>query len=410
MRRLLFINRYFFPDHSATSQILSQLAFHLAETGRPVHIVTSRQLYGNPNADLAPQEVVRGVHVHRISTTGFGRSALLGRGMDYLSFYVATWRWLLAMADRGDTFIAMTDPPLLSVVAMDAARRRGARLVNWLQDIYPEIAIELSVPIVNGAAGKVLARLRDASLKAASANVVVGERMAEKVAARGVSTDRIHVVPNWSDDEAIVPVPPAGNPLRAQWDLQDKFVVGYSGNLGQAHEFETLLGAAERLQGDPRILFLFVGGGHYFDELARRAQERGLKHQFRFLPYQPEETLKYSLSVPDVHWISLRSRLEGLVVPSKVYGIAAAGRPIIAVTAKDGEIARLVKQYDCGMTIEPGSPGPLARVILDLSIDAEKVAAMGKRARAMIEAQFSRRHAFETWRRVLADLEPDRSN
>ena len=344
MKRVFFLNRYFFPDHSATSQILSQLAFHLAESGRNIHVITSQQIYDNPGARLAAQEVLRGVTIHRISGTQFGRSALLGRAIDYLSFYAAARRLLIAMAGQGDILVPMTDPPLLSIVGMHAARSRGARLVNWLQDIYPEVAIELGVPLIKGPVSGLLSRLRNASLKAADANVVVGDRMAQKVKTLGVASDRVHVIPNWCDDEQITPVAAADNPLRSKWQLEDKFVVGYSGNLGRAHEFDTLLAAAEQLKNSPRIVFLFIGGGHRSEELVHQVRARGLSDTFRFLPYQDNDVLKYSLSIPDVHWISLRPALEGLIVPSKIYGIAAAGRPMIAITARDGEIARLVQQ------------------------------------------------------------------
>ena len=177
--------------------------------------------------------------------------------------------------------------------------------------------------------------------------------MAEKLRQLGVASERIKVIPNWCNDETIVPVDAAGNPLRTQWQLQENFVVGYSGNLGRAHEFDTILAASEHFRNDPNIIFLFIGGGHRSDELVRRVKAQDLSHKFRFLPYQRDEDLKYSLSVPDVHWISLRPELEGLIVPSKVYGIAAAGRPIIAVTARNGEIASLVRKYDCGVVVEP---------------------------------------------------------
>src|SRR5262249_16530540 len=164
-----------------------------------------------------------------------------------------------------------------------------------------------------------------------------------------------------------MPIEPANNPLRAQWHLQDKFVVGYSGNLGRAHEFNTILLASEHFRNNPNIIFLFIGGGHRSGELVRRVKAQELSHKFRFLPYQHEEDLKYSLSVPDVHWISLRPELEGLLFPSKIYGIAAAGRPIIAVTAKNGEIAGLVRAFDCGIVVEPGNSALLVKVIDDLS-------------------------------------------
>ena len=143
MQRLIFVNRFFFPDHSATSQILTDLAFHLANTDREVHIVTSTQIYDDPKASLPISEIINDVHVHRVSSTKFGRAALLGRSIDYLSFYASLWHCLIQIIQQGDIVVAKTDPPLVSVIGMFAARRKGARLINWLQDIFPETAVEL---------------------------------------------------------------------------------------------------------------------------------------------------------------------------------------------------------------------------------------------------------------------------
>jgi len=404
MKRVFFLNRYFFPDHSATSQILSQLAFHLAASGHNIHVITSQQIYDNPEARLPAQEIQRGVTIHRIAGTHFGRSRLLSRGIDYLSFYWAAWRLLIAMVDRDDTLVTMTDPPLLSILGMSVSRRKGVRLVNWLQDIYPEVATELGVPLIKGPLNRLLSHVRNSSLHAADTNIVVGECMAEKVSKLGVPANRICIVPNWSDDEQITPIDARTNYLRTQWKLQDKFVIGYSGNLGRAHEFDTVLAASERFKNDSRIVFLFIGGGHRSTDLARRVKTRGLSDRFLFLPYQDNDALKYSLSVPDVHWVSLRPELEGLIVPSKVYGIAAAGRPIIAITAKNGEIARLVETYRCGIVIEPGNSDELVKAISHLSSDIEGTAAMGRQARAMLEAQFTRRRAFQRWDAVIDQI------
>ena len=401
MNRLFFLNRYFFPDHSATSQILSQLALHLTESGHDVHVITSRQLYDDPVARLPAEETDRGVKIHRLLGTRLGRSGLLSRSVDYFSFYISAWRLLLAVTDQDDILVTMTDPPLLSILGMHIARRRRLRVINWLQDIYPEVASELGVPFVRGPVSTLLRYARDASLRAADANIVVGNLMAEKLRQLGVASERIKVIPNWCNDETIVPVDAAGNPLRTQWQLQENFVVGYSGNLGRAHEFDTILAASEHFRNDPNIIFLFIGGGHRSDELVRRVKAQDLSHKFRFLPYQRDEDLKYSLSVPDVHWISLRPELEGLIVPSKVYGIAAASRPIIAVTARNGEIASLVRKYDCGVVVEPGNSDELARVITDLSRNVTTREAMGRRARAMLEANFTRQHSFKNWTRVV---------
>jgi glycosyltransferase involved in cell wall biosynthesis len=401
MQRLIFLNRYFFPDHSATSQILSDLAFHVAAGGADVHVITSRQLYDDPHARLAACEKVKGVHIHRVRTTQFGRSALLGRGFDYVSFYASTLHALIRLARPDDVIVAKTDPPLISVIAMQAAARTGARLVNWLQDLYPEIAVQLDVPLLKSPIRTGVLLLRDRSLKMASINVAVGELMARQVRSRGVAPGLVHVIPNWVDDEQISPVRHGDNSLRRDWGLADKFVIGYSGNLGRAHEFDTMLAASARLQGDPRIVFLFVGSGHRLIELAGRVKALGLDRMFRFIPYQDRAVLKYSLGVADVHWISLRPDVEGLMVPSKFYGIAAAGRPIIAVTATDGEIAQLIARHQCGLAIAPGQADELAAVLTALRGDDRRLAAMGRRARAMLDAHFTRRQALERWRRVL---------
>ena len=404
MKRVIFLNRFFFPDHSATSQIVSGLAFHLASLGKEVHAITSRQLYASPHAQLPIEETINGVHLHRVSTTRYGRSALIGRGLDYLTFYASLWSRALSVARRGDILVAKTDPPLLSVLAMRIARRRGAHLVNWLQDLYPEVAIELGLPLLGGPVGRALTYMRDRSLKAAAVNVAVGTRMAERLVARGVAPDHVRVIHNWCNDEQVTPITHAENPLRREWGLEDEFVVGYSGNLGRAHEFNTILDASERLRDNPRIVFVFIGGGHLWEELVGAVKQRKLEQQFRFFPYQKQELLKYSLAAADLHWISLRPNLEGLIVPSKFYANAAAGRPVIAIAAKDGEIARLVKQYSCGLVIKPGDADALADALLNLSTDDERVSQMGRNARAMLETRFTCRQALETWQRLLEEI------
>jgi colanic acid biosynthesis glycosyl transferase WcaI len=395
--RLIFVNRFFFPDHSATSQILSDLAFHLAAAGRDVHVVTSTQIYDDPKASLPAQEIVNGVQVHRVASTRFGRGALLGRSIDYLSFYRSVRRRLIEIARQGDIIIAETDPPLLAIVAMAAARRRGARLINWLQDIYPETAVVLGVPFMRGPVADGLAALRDRTLRHAEATVTVGDRMGRKVETLGTAAARIHVIANWCDDEIIKPLAPAQNSLRRAWGLTGKFVFGYSGNLGRAHEYDTVLAAAERLRGDARIVFLMIGGGKRFDELADAVKMRGLDSAFRFMPYQPRAMLPFSLAVPDAHWLSLNPRLEGLIVPSKFYGIAAAGKPIVVIADPDGELAELVRQHACGLAIAPGNADALVGALQRWSAAPAEIEDMGRRARQMLDARFTRRHGLARW-------------
>jgi len=411
MRRLIFVNRFFFPDHSATSQLLSDLAFDLAAGGREVHVVTSAQIYDAPrapHASLPAFESVSGVQVHRVPTTRFGRVSLVGRSFDYLTFYRSALRCLIELARPGDLIVAKTDPPLLSVPVMSAARKTGAGFINWLQDLYPEVAAALGVPLIRGPVAHQLARWRDRSLQAAEANIVVGELMAEKLAALGVAPARTHVIPNWCNDAEMRPVPCKDNPLRRAWGLQDKFVFGYSGNLGRAHEFATVLSAAAQLCDDRRVVFLMIGGGRRYEELRHAAEDQGLAGAFRFLPYQPRDSLPQSLGASDAHWVSLNPKLEGLIVPSKFYGIAAAGRPMVMIGDPDGELGRLIAAQSCGFVVKPGDTDALVGALLQLANEPDTAAQMGTRARQMLETNFSRAQTFERWRQLLVRLDQTR--
>ena len=405
MPRLIFVNRFFFPDHSASSQILSDLAFHLAGGGREVHVVASRQIYDDAKAALPDHEIINDVRVHRVTSTQFGRGALPGRSIDYLSFYRSVRRRLAELARHGDVVITKTDPPLLSVIAMPVVRRRGARLVNWLQDVYPETAVVLGVPLIRGPLAAGLAAMRNRSLRQADATVVVGELMARKVEALGAQAAQIHVIANWCNDEEIRPIALDENPLRGAWSSAGKFVLGYSGNLGRAHEYDTVLAAAERLRNDARFSFLMIGGGKRFEELAAIVKQRRLDGSFRFLPYQEQSMLPYSLSLPDAHWLSLNPKLEGLLVPSKFYGIAAAGKPVIFVGSRDGEVGRLVRRNACGVVIAPGDADTLAGALQRWSNAPAAIAEMGRRARAMLDAEFRRQQGLARWRKLLDQLD-----
>jgi glycosyltransferase involved in cell wall biosynthesis len=408
--KLIFLNRFFHPDHSATSQMLSDLAFALARRGRTVAVIASRQRYDAPMDILPSSELIDGVSVYRVWTTHFGRASLPGRAVDYATFYLAAaWR-LWRLVQRGDVVIAETDPPMVSVIAGPLCRHRGARLVNWLQDIFPEVAQALGI---GGRAARaplrLLRRLRGRSLRTAHMNVVLGRRMAERVRALGVPGERIRIIPNWADGTGIAPVDPAANALRRKWQLGDAFVVGYSGNLGRAHEIDTFLEAMTLLEKTPpatapqrRILWLFIGSGALFDVLQAEVARRQLR-SVRFKPYQPKARLAESLSAADVHLVSLRPALEGLIVPSKFYGIAAAGRPTIFVGDEEGEIARLIARRECGRTVQVGNGIALAETVRELAANPDLCRRMGQRARHAFETEFDKPIALARWEKLLAE-------
>lgn len=399
MAKTVFVNRYFYPDYSATSQLLSDLAFDLASRGQDIHVITGCQLYGNPLASLPAEESIRDVRVHRVRTSRFGRTTLWGRMVDYLTFYLgATWR-LLRTIRRGDIVVAKTDPPMMSVPAAWAVKLKGGVLVNWVQDLFPEVATSMDVYGVRFAA-PMLKRLRNQSLRLGRSNVVLGEIMAKRLRDEGIPSDRITIIENWADGDAIHPISRQDNPLAQEWGLGGKFVMGYSGNMGHVHEFKTMIDAAEKLRHVDEIAFVFIGDGIARRWLESEVVRRALTN-VQFHPYQAADRLQWSLSVPDVHFVSLRPTLEGLIVPSKFYGIAAAGRPIIHIGDPDGEIARILERERCGWSFCVGEVDALAACILRLARGEREVIDAGLCARRAFDRKYSRLHALDSWRLLL---------
>lgn len=328
--------------------------------------MTSGQRYDEARARLQ-SGMENGVRVERVWSTRFGRGGLVGRALDYVTFYLSAFLALLRHRDA--VVVAMTDPPLMSVVAALAS----TRVVNWVQDLFPEVAESLGIRTPG-----VLRTLRDWSLRRARANVVLGELMAARV-------PKATVIHNFAD-AGLAPQPrPAG----------DAFVVGYSGNLGRAHDFETIIGAMQRL---PDVRFLFTGGGAKLDSVKRAAGANAV-----FRPYAPREELSASLSAADAHLVSLNPVLEGLIVPSKFYGVLAVGRPVLFVGARDGELARLIGEHRCGTVVEAGDVEGLTDAIRELAGDRDEAAAMGRRGRELYLSRFAPHHAFAAWERVLEE-------
>ncbi len=400
---VVFVNRYFYPDESATSQFTSDLAFELARRGHPVIAVTSRQAYEDPKREFPPQEKVGGVSIHRILTSRRGRTSVGGLALDYLTFYLSSaWR-LWRTLRPGWIVVARTDPPVISVVVWLVARLRAAKLVNWLADLFPEVASELDLPGGAGLLGKALRRARNVSLKGASANVVLGDAVAEHLLKEGISGHRIRVIRDWADGSRIRPVDKDRNPLAREWGMADAFVIGYSGNMGRVHEFQTVVEAMDRLRHRRDLRFLFIGGGIRQPEVASAVQARQLANVV-FKPFQPFERLAETLTVPDIHLVTLRPGMEGLIVPSKFYGVAAAGRPTLYVGHPDGEIPRLISKHRCGLTVPTGDVDGLVKAIEDLSSDPVLYGSLATNARAAFERHFERAVPVSAWCDLLEEV------
>lgn len=398
-KRIVFVNRFYWPDESATSLLLTDLAEHLALDDSNVIIVTSRLRYTSSGDLLSRGEHRKGVNIHRVWTTGFNRRSIAGRMLDFLTFYVFSAVALLRLVRPGDVVVAKTDPPLIQVTAWIVTRIKRAHLINWCQDLFPEIALVLSKGRGSGVWGSVLLRLRNLALKRSEANVTISNEMRRTLLSQGIAKERTHVIRNWPN-QAIKPVPKHINALRKAWCMEDNFVIGYSGNLGRAHLPDRVHTLVDELAGFSRLTFLFIGSGHGMTWLRRQCHQQGHQHAV-FKPYQPSTSLSASLSVPDVHLISLKNGCQRFLSPSKFYGVLAAGRPVIFLGDANSELAELIHGLEVGIILSPDDVQAWPDLVSDLIHDDDRRARMGINAREACLDQFSPRRSLAAWQHVI---------
>lgn len=388
--RIIFLNRFYWPDEPATAQLLTDLAEALAAAGHDVTVITS-----NPDAGRVPRtETHRGVRIERVASSRARHPGALRKAVDFATFHVgAAWR-LFMLASRRDTVVALTDPPLLGIGAWFATALCGARLFHWVQDIYPELAGELS----GHRWLSVIRPLRNLAWRRADGCIALGTDMASVLADAGVAAGKILLIPNWAPD-GLTSQPPAGA-LRAAWNLSGKFIVAYSGNLGRVHDLMPVLNLAEAIRDDDRIAFVFIGGGAQRIPLEMEARRRQLDNVY-FHPPQPRAQLATALALGDVHLVTLLPGCERYVFPSKLYGIAAVGRPVLVIGPRDCELARLVRERDFGRAFERTEIAALAAELRALAADPALCARRGEAAAQFARDQGGRAAAAARWQAVL---------
>jgi colanic acid biosynthesis glycosyl transferase WcaI len=400
--RLLVLNQYYWPGIEATAQLLAQLCEALAEE-YDVTVVTGHLF----EQELPDEEVRNGVRIVRVRSTAFDRSKLHLRAANYVSYLAdSTLRALHGPAP--DVVLCMTDPPIVGDIGLLAARRFGAPLLVISQDVFPEIAVSvkrLENPVLVG----VLRALVGLYLRRADRIVAIGETMRRRLEAKGAPADRIVVIPNWVDTTEITPQP-RDSPWAKSKQLVGRFVVMHSGNIGHAQDLDSLVRAGTFLRDLDDLRLVVIGFGVRHAELRQLARRLELADVVRFKPYQPREVLSQSLSAADLHYVGLARGLSGYVVPSRLYGVLAAGRPVLVSADEDSETVRLVREFDCGIVVPPGRPELVAQVLRDAHDGAYDLAALGARGRAYVEREADRRVAFARYRALLEEVVDGRSS
>ena len=383
---VVFFNRSFYPDGAATGQLLTDLAEDLVrQHGWRVTVITGVPLA--PSKPALPtlggwavgRERYRGVDIRRARGTSFDKRRFAGRAANYLSYFVtACWGGL--RVDRPDVVVAMTDPPIIGLAAWLAATRAGAPFVMAFQDLFPEVTTLLE-DFHSHTIDAVLQRVNRFLCRRATRIVALGETMKRRlIENKGAAGDRTVIISNWADTTAISPGPKDNTFARAH-GLADAFVVMHSGNIGLSQSLETIIETAALLRDEPSIRFVFQGDGVKKADLEQQAASLGLAN-VQFLPYAQKEALGETFAAADVMLVSLQRGLAGYIVPSKLYGILASGRPYIAAVEETCEVAAITRTHDCGLLAEPGNAASLAACVRRLHADRGLAARLGEHARA----------------------------
>jgi glycosyltransferase involved in cell wall biosynthesis len=394
--RLLVFNQYYWPGVEATAHLLSELCAALAEEF-DVTVVTGRlpQPGGKPGRTTHD-----GVEIVRVRSTAYDRSALHLRALNYATYLAQSLREGLA-AERPDVVLCMTDPPIIADVALIVARRFGVPLVVVSQDVFPEIAVELK-RLENRAVVEVLRRAIAVYLERADRVVAIGETMRERLEHKGAPPERLRVIPNWVDSTVLTPQP-RDNGWALEHGLADRFVVMHSGNVGYAQNLDALVRAATFLRDLDRLTIAIVGEGSRRAPLMELAELLETDSVY-FLRYQPRDVLPLSLSSADVHVVGLARGLSGYVVPSRLYGIMAVGRPVIVAADRSSETAQLVERVGCGVVLPPGRPELLAEEIRRAHDGVHDLEEMGRRGREYVATEADRSVAVGRYRDLLLEV------
>lgn len=385
---ILFLNRSYWPDAEATGQLLTELCEDLANSF-DVSVVVGQP---NQNPSNIPfrkrgRETKNAVTIQRVWNSRLRKSSFLGRAINLVTYLITSSVRSLFLR-RPDVVVVETDPPLLCFLGLVLRRRYACKLVVYLQDVYPDVALKLG-KLPDGFLYRQLKLWMHRAYRRADRVIVLSEDMRQLLLESGVREDRIAIVPNWVDTSLVRPIK-EGNAFRERHKLLNKYVVMYSGNLGLSQRLEHFLEAARLLADVDEIRFVLVGDGATKEALLERASHLALENVL-FLGYQAKSDLADSLSAADLHFIVLDPTIAGCLMPSKMYGILASGTPMLAAAPATSELARIVADQAVGFVVDFGDPGAIAERIEWAYRNRAALDQMGQRARQLAVEQYDRK-------------------
>ncbi|MGI9091632.1 MAG: glycosyltransferase family 4 protein [Gemmatimonadaceae bacterium] len=389
------LSELYAPELTSTGYYLTKIAERAAaRLGTPVRVVCSQPTYSARGLNAPRREQLGGVDVVRTWSPSLPKDSLPGKLGNMIAFSVGVSAILCRSVRPGDVVLAVTNPPLLPYLASLVARWRGARFVLLVHDMFPETLVVAGLAGSSSLAVRVLDAASRALVRSAHTVVAIGRDMEVRLVAKGAR--KTCVIPNWADVQEItaVPTPPS-------CAANTPFIVQYAGNIGRTHDVELLLDVAEQL--GPAVRWDFIGTGARRQFVESAAAARGLSN-VRIADYRPRPERSASLGACHVAVISFVAGMSGISVPSRMYNVMAAARPIIAVCDDDAEIARVIRERRIGWVVPPGDTAALAAAVTAAASSPDECAAMGARARAAAEGEYSSDQVLERYASALASV------
>ncbi|MEO1350679.1 MAG: glycosyltransferase family 4 protein [Cyanobacteria bacterium J06635_15] len=405
--RILIYSYNYHPEPIGIAPLMTELAEGLVARGHEVRVVTAmpnypeRKIYPEYRGKLYVNEVRNGVQIQRCYVSirpnpGLVTRFMLDGSFVLLSFFQALRGW------RPDLILS-TSPSLPASVPVALLKSLyGCPVVLNLQDILPEAAVQTGI-ITNKVAIRVFETLEKFAYGSATHISVIADGFTRNLIDKGVPAQKITCVPNWVDVNFIRPLPKYDNDFRRENNLEDKFVVMYSGNIARTQGISTIIRAAASLTDQPDIKFVIVGEQSQLSELESLRQELGADNVI-LRPFAPREKLPEMLAASDVGLIMQKKNVVCFNMPSKTQVLLASGRPIIASVPADGTAADAVRNSGGGMVIRPENPSDLAQAIVELYQNKEKADALGRQGRHHAETTYSFNQAIESYEALFKAL------
>jgi len=397
------ISELYYPEQNATGFFLTGIAEGVVDSDTSVAVLCAQPSYNQRGIKAPWSEARNGVAIRRCRSTTCDPKQRWGRLLNFATTSLSIgWRALIDIK-RDDKVLVVTNPPLLPFFVRIACWLKGAKFVLLVHDVYPDVFVPLGLMQPSHPLYRMMSWVNGKLYASSHAVVALGRDMARLVQEKSQGKANVSVIPNWGDVDVIEPALKEENALLQELNLADKFIVHYSGNHGRTHDLLSLIEAANLLKGDTEIHFLFIGEGSGKAEAVARTAEVGLKNVI-FRTFVDRSELSTSLNASDVSVVAFKKGMAGISVPSRLYNLMAAGKPILAIVDDDSEVADVIREAELGVTVPPESPKLLTEQILVLKHDPARREQMAVNSRNEAVGKYSYEAIKQQYRELFDSL------